>query len=41
MAMIAAQCPDIRVTVVDMDAARIDAWNPDQLPIMSPGFTRS
>ena len=31
MAMIAAQCPDIRVTVVDMDAARINAWNSDEL----------
>jgi UDPglucose 6-dehydrogenase len=38
MAMIAAQCPDIRVTVVDMDAARIDAWNSDQLPIYEPGL---
>ena len=24
MAMTAAQCPDIRVTVVDMDATRVD-----------------
>ena len=38
MAMIAAQCPDIRVTVVDMDAARIDAWNSDRLPIYEPGL---
>ena len=38
MAMIAAQCPDIRVTVVDMDTARIDAWNSDQLPIYEPGL---
>ena len=38
MAMIAAQCPDIRVTVVDMDASRIDAWNSDQLPIYEPGL---
>ena len=38
MAMIAAQCPDIRVTVVDMDAARIDQWNSDQLPIYEPGL---
>lgn len=38
MAMIAAQCPDIRVTVVDMDAARINAWNSDQLPIYEPGL---
>jgi UDPglucose 6-dehydrogenase len=38
MAMIAAQCPDIRVTVVDMDAARIAAWNSDQLPVYEPGL---
>jgi UDPglucose 6-dehydrogenase len=38
MAMIAAQCPDIRVTVVDMDAVRIDAWNSDRLPIYEPGL---
>jgi UDPglucose 6-dehydrogenase len=38
MAMIAAQCPDIRVTVVDIDAARIDAWNSDQLPVYEPGL---
>jgi len=38
MAMIAAQCPDIRVTVVDMDGARIKAWNSDQLPIYEPGL---
>ncbi len=38
MAMIAAQCPDIRVTVVDMNATRIDAWNSDRLPIYEPGL---
>lgn len=38
MAMIAAQCPDIRVTVVDMDATRIDGWNSDQLPVYEPGL---
>jgi UDPglucose 6-dehydrogenase len=38
MAMIAAQCPDIRVTVVDMDAVRIEAWNSDRLPIYEPGL---
>jgi UDPglucose 6-dehydrogenase len=38
MATIAAQCPDIRVTVVDMDAARIEAWNSDHLPIYEPGL---
>src|SRR6202007_2293150 len=38
MAMIAAQCPDIRVTVVDMNGARVDAWNSDHLPIYEPGL---
>ena len=38
MAMIARKCPDIRVTVVDMNAARIAAWNSGQLPIFEPGL---
>ncbi len=38
MAMIAAKCPDIRVTVVDMDATRIAGWNSDQLPVYEPGL---
>ena len=38
MAMIARKCPDIRVTVVDMNAARIAAWNSDELPIFEPGL---
>ncbi|WP_417734752.1 UDP-glucose 6-dehydrogenase [Rosistilla oblonga] len=38
MAMIAKQCPDIRVTVVDINQARIDAWNSDKLPIYEPGL---
>jgi UDPglucose 6-dehydrogenase len=38
MAMIAQKCPDIQVTVVDMNAARIAAWNSDQLPIYEPGL---
>ncbi len=38
MAMIAAKAPDIQVTVVDMNAARIAAWNSDQLPIYEPGL---
>ena len=38
MAMIAAQCPEIPVTVVDINPARIDAWNSDQLPIYEPGL---
>lgn len=38
MAMIALKCPDIQVAVVDMNAARIAAWNSDQLPIYEPGL---
>lgn len=38
MAMIAAKCPDIKVTVVDMNQARIDAWNSDVLPVYEPGL---
>ncbi len=36
MAVIAEKCPDIRVTVVDHNAARIDAWNSENLPIFEP-----
>ena len=38
MAMIAKQCPDIRVTVVDLNQKRIDAWNSDDLPVYEPGL---
>ncbi|MBI5422694.1 MAG: UDP-glucose 6-dehydrogenase [Opitutae bacterium] len=38
MAMIALKCPDIQVNVVDMNAARIAAWNSGQLPIYEPGL---
>lgn len=38
MAMIARKCADIQVTVVDMNAARIAAWNSDKLPIFEPGL---
>jgi UDPglucose 6-dehydrogenase len=38
MAMIALKCPDIRVTVVDVNAERIAAWNSDTLPIYEPGL---
>ena len=40
MAVIALKCPDIKVTVVDLNAARIAAWNGplDQLPIYEPGL---
>src|SRR5687768_12490295 len=38
MAMIAAKCPDVSVTVVDINEARIGAWNSDALPIYEPGL---
>ena len=38
MAMIAAKCPDIQVTVADTNADRIDAWNSDILPVYEPGL---
>jgi UDPglucose 6-dehydrogenase len=38
MAMIAAKCPHIQVTVCDMNQARIDAWNSDVLPVYEPGL---
>lgn len=37
MAMIAYKAPDITVTVVDLNAQRIAAWNSDVLPIYEPG----
>ena len=38
MAVIAANCPEIRVTVVDLNAAQIAAWNSSNLPIYEPGL---
>lgn len=38
MAMIALKAPDIQVRVVDMNTARIAAWNSDKLPIYEPGL---
>ncbi len=38
MAMIARKAPDIQVTVVDMNAARIAAWKSGDLPIYEPGL---
>ncbi len=38
MAMIALKAPHIQVTVVDMNVARIAAWNSDTLPIYEPGL---
>eukprot|EP00612_Vaucheria_litorea_P005112 CAMPEP_0171461728 /NCGR_PEP_ID=MMETSP0945-20130129/6056_1 /TAXON_ID=109269 /ORGANISM="Vaucheria litorea, Strain CCMP2940" /LENGTH=455 /DNA_ID=CAMNT_0011988125 /DNA_START=89 /DNA_END=1456 /DNA_ORIENTATION=- len=38
MAVIALNCPDIRVCVVDLSADQINAWNSDNLPIYEPGL---
>lgn len=37
-AVIAAKNPHIQVTIVDLNAARIEAWNSDVLPIYEPGL---
>lgn len=38
MSVIAAHCPQYKVTVVDIDHARIVAWRSDRLPIYEPGL---
>ena len=41
MAVIAQQCPEIKIIVVDQSAERIAAWNHpdlDQLPVYEPGL---
>ena len=41
MAVIAEKCPEIEITIVDINSQRIDAWNGedlDQLPIYEPGL---
>jgi UDPglucose 6-dehydrogenase len=38
MAKIAQKCKDITVNVVDINRARIDAWNSDNLPVFEPGL---
>jgi UDPglucose 6-dehydrogenase len=38
MAMIAAKCPQYKVTVVDINPKRINEWNSDELPIFEPGL---
>ena len=42
MAVIAQKCPHIQVTVVDLNADRIAAWNDenvDRIPIYEPGLS--
>ena len=38
MTVIADRCPHLKVTVVDINKERIDAWNSDHLPIFEPGL---
>lgn len=38
MPIIASHCPDDRVVIVDINEARIAAWQSDQLPIYEPGL---
>ncbi|MCF8053676.1 MAG: nucleotide sugar dehydrogenase [Deltaproteobacteria bacterium] len=38
MAVIAAKCPECKVTVVDINEDRIRGWNSDKLPIYEPGL---
>ncbi len=38
MAMIALNCKDVTVTVVDINPKIIEAWNSDDLPIYEPGL---
>lgn len=39
MAVIASKCPEISVTVFDISAERIAAWNSNELPIYEPGLS--
>ena len=41
MAVIALKCPDIKVTVVDIDSSKINAWNGplNKLPVFEPGLS--
>lgn len=38
MAVIALQCPQYKVTVVDVNIERIGQWNSGPLPIYEPGL---
>ena len=43
MSVIALKCPEINVTVVDLNKERIDAWNNkdlSKLPIYEPGLDK-
>jgi len=38
MAVIARKCPEHRVVVADINAAKISAWQSERLPIYEPGL---
>jgi len=38
MAMVAKKCPQYQIKIVDINTARIDAWNGDNLPVYEPGL---
>lgn len=38
MAVFADRCPDLSVTVIDLNEARIAAWNSEALPVYEPGL---
>lgn len=38
MAVIAANCPHIRVCVVDLNKRQIESWMSEDLPIFEPGL---
>ena len=38
MVIIAEQCPEVQVTVTDVNQQRIDAWNSKNLPVYEPGL---
>lgn len=38
MAVIAAKCPEYKITVTDVNKEKINAWKTDNLPIFEPGL---
>ncbi len=38
MPVIASHCPEYRIVIVDINEARIAAWQSDELPIYEPGL---
>merc|ERR1711998_83765 len=38
MAMMALKCQNLTVTCLDINQARVDAWNSEELPIYEPGL---